>query len=1058
MAEEDAEMAFFQAQAMNTDSVDYKAGEEHGADSSDSDDYDPSKTLQDQDFSSLTESKQSENVPSNASPDPQPSEQSSAAPDNEPDQPAGTSFPSETPSRAESRNSTSVPTSGTAVQPKTRTIGGFVVEDEDEEEEEDDAGDADYEPPAVLGVEEMNAVSTSVPQQSVSGNENEASSTPDVSLDDAVQQPASLNNAPHNSYSPPAAAAAPQSDVVIAPGQNMYNSQALQSETAQDSAAATPAPGSHSTSKGRLPHDRVGILEDRIQEDPRGDIPAWLELINEHRNRNRIDGARDVFERFLKVFPFSAEEWVAYAKMESEINDLYRLEQIFNRTLLTIPDVQLWSVYLDYVRRRNPLTTDTTGQARRIISSAYDLALQHVGVDKDSGSIWTDYVQFVKTGPGNVGGSGWQDQQKMDLLRKAYQKAICVPTQAVNTLWKEYDQFEMGLNKLTGRKFLQEQSPAYMTARSSYTELQNITRDLNRTTLPRLPPVPGSEGDIEYTQQVDIWKRWIKWERGDPLVLKEEDPAAFKSRVVYVYKQALMALRFLPEMWYDAAEFCFLNDMENEGNEFLKQGMEANPESCLLAFKRADRLEITSESEQDSIKRGAKVREPYDKLLDALYDLIAKARTRESQDVARLEETFANMNDEKPSAKTEDDEDDQSEAKARESVKNAQIDAVRKAHAIQIGILSKTISFAWIALMRAMRRIQGKGKPGETPGSRQIFADARKRGRITSDVYIASALIEYHCYKDPAATKIFERGAKLFPEDENIALEYLKHLIDINDVINARAVFEMTVRKLASNPENAHKTKPIFAFLHEYESRYGDLVQVVNLENRMRELFPEDPALEQFAHRYSTPAFDPTTVRPIISPSQARPKMAFPTTEQPVSRHGTPTPRYPGSVTDSPKRPLEDFDDDYSRPRKFVRAESPLKTTQRRQLDQQKRSQLGSAQASSQYRPQGSPAPLPRDIVHLLSIIPPASAYTAGKFSPEKLVDLIRRIDMPSSISQIPLPQSARGLGNFSGKSWSLLINLASIQVANLLPCRHVPVVISTMNVTTPSRKCLGYV
>lgn len=323
-----------------------------------------------------------------------------------------------------------------------------------------------------------------------------------------------------------------------------------------------------------------------------------------------------------------------------------------------------------------------------------------------------------------------------------------------------------------------------MTARSSFTELQNITRDLNRTSLPRLPPVPGSEGDIEFGQQVEIWKRWIKWEKGDPLVLKEDDPASFKARVVYVYKQALAALRFLPEIWFEAAEFCFQNDMETEGNEFLKQGIEANPESCLLAFKRADRLEITSDSEQDPIKRGAKVREPYDRLLDALYDLIAKARTRETQDVARIEETFANMNPDKQTSQEQEEDDDQSESKAKESVKNAQIEAVRNAHAIQIGILSKTISFAWIALMRAMRRIQGKGKPGELPGSRQVFADARKRGRITSDVYIASALIEYHCYKDPAATKIFERGAKLFPDDENFALEYLKHLIDINDIIS----------------------------------------------------------------------------------------------------------------------------------------------------------------------------------------------------------------------------------------------------------------------------------
>jgi cleavage stimulation factor subunit 3 len=140
--------------------------------------------------------------------------------------------------------------------------------------------------------------------------------------------------------------------------------------------------------------------------------------------------------------------------MESENNELYRLEQVFNRTLLNIPNVHLWSVYLDYVRRRNPETTESSGQARRIISSAYDLAILNMGMDKDSASIWTDYIEFLRSGPGNIGGPNWQDQQKMDILRKAYQKAICVPTHAVNVLWKEYDQFEMGLNKLTVKPVL----------------------------------------------------------------------------------------------------------------------------------------------------------------------------------------------------------------------------------------------------------------------------------------------------------------------------------------------------------------------------------------------------------------------------------------------------------------------------------------------------------------------------------------------------------------------------------------------------------------------------
>ena len=59
----------------------------------------------------------------------------------------------------------------------------------------------------------------------------------------------------------------------------------------------TPAP------RARLPHDKIGILEDRIKEDPRGDLEAWLNLIDEHKKRAKFDDARSVYERFLGVFP-----------------------------------------------------------------------------------------------------------------------------------------------------------------------------------------------------------------------------------------------------------------------------------------------------------------------------------------------------------------------------------------------------------------------------------------------------------------------------------------------------------------------------------------------------------------------------------------------------------------------------------------------------------------------------------------------------------------------------------------------------------------------------------
>jgi cleavage stimulation factor subunit 3 len=103
-------------------------------------------------------------------------------------------------------------------------------------------------------------------------------------------------------------------------------------------------------------------------------------------------------------------------------------------------------VYLDYVRRRNNIVSDSSGAARQVVSQAFDFVLANVGSDRDAGSIWKDYVQFVRSGPGTVGGSTWQDQQKMDSLRKVLQQAIVVPTQDVEPLWRDYYSFETQLN------------------------------------------------------------------------------------------------------------------------------------------------------------------------------------------------------------------------------------------------------------------------------------------------------------------------------------------------------------------------------------------------------------------------------------------------------------------------------------------------------------------------------------------------------------------------------------------------------------------------------------
>lgn len=45
----------------------------------------------------------------------------------------------------------------------------------------------------------------------------------------------------------------------------------------------------------------------------------------------------------------------------------------------------------------------------------------------------------------------WEEQQKMDLVRKTYQKAVKIPMDNLKKFWEDYQDFENSLNKITVR-------------------------------------------------------------------------------------------------------------------------------------------------------------------------------------------------------------------------------------------------------------------------------------------------------------------------------------------------------------------------------------------------------------------------------------------------------------------------------------------------------------------------------------------------------------------------------------------------------------------------------
>lgn len=216
----------------------------------------------------------------------------------------------------------------------------------------------------------------------------------------------------------------------------------VQQQAASSSNSATPT--DLSTPSARRAH-----LLARIETEPR-DSEAWLTLLADSEARlaegESIDQVRETYERFFKVYPNAARQWQAYIDLELSLSNFAQVEQLFTRCLRTTPSVSLWKAYLNYTRRVNPLPAPSAGddegergRVRKLIEEAYDFAVRHVGMSRDAGDIWMEYMRFVKEREAKT---SWLQGQKMDDMRRIFQRVVGVPVANVEQIWREYDQFE----------------------------------------------------------------------------------------------------------------------------------------------------------------------------------------------------------------------------------------------------------------------------------------------------------------------------------------------------------------------------------------------------------------------------------------------------------------------------------------------------------------------------------------------------------------------------------------------------------------------------------------
>ncbi|KJE88730.1 hypothetical protein, variant [Capsaspora owczarzaki ATCC 30864] len=492
------------------------------------------------------------------------------------------------------------------------------------------------------------------------------------------------------------------------------------------------------------------------------------------------DQVRDVFERFLKLFPTSGRHWKMYIEFEVRMGHPDKVEAIFQRCLLKVPAVDLWKTYVGYMRD----TKRTLPDFREVMTQAYEFTLEHVGLDLNSTSIWLEYIDFLKSQ--DAAGNPHAEGMKMDRIRRTYQKAVVSPIAQVEDAWKGYDAYENGLNRITAKKLLAERSAAYMTARSSFKE-----RKLILDTLPKnWMPVPV-EGSARENQVASIWRRFINYEKSNPLKL--EDPLALVSRVIYAYRQCLLSMPHHVHFWIDAVVYLETNEQIERAALLLKAGSELLPENLLLQLFYADFEE----------RRGnaATVKEIFDNLIKAKQQEIDQKEQR-APVVKPAEATAAG--DATDTAGQSEGNDD-----------NA----------------NRELSLAYIHQMRFLRRTEG------LKAARPLFITARKDPRTTHHLYVASAHMEYHHASTDIATKIFRAGfgAGKLKGDAGYSLAFLDFLASLNEDNTTRAAFEELVAQTDKSGARALLSK----FL-AFESENGSTAAIRSIDERIRTMYAAD--------------------------------------------------------------------------------------------------------------------------------------------------------------------------------------------------------------------------
>uniref|UniRef100_A0AC35TKG6 Suf domain-containing protein n=1 Tax=Rhabditophanes sp. KR3021 TaxID=114890 RepID=A0AC35TKG6_9BILA len=296
-------------------------------------------------------------------------------------------------------------------------------------------------------------------------------------------------------------------------------------------------------------------LDRRIEVNP-FDVEAWTLLLNDYQT-GPVSSARPFYKKIVIQFPNSALFIRKHIEHELREKCFENVEELFQKHLTSVPDVDLWKCYIYYIKEKERDASTKTSN----LMDALEMALEYVGNDMNAFRLYQEFVDCIKTKEYET------ESERAEEIRKVYHTALTIPMVHLDQIYHEYKLFEEEYNDETSADFILSGSQQFTQTVVVFNQIQAILRDVNKATVS--VPLKGTETE---EQQLEIWKQYIEFELANPLELKNK--AIFLKRIIYIHDQCLLNFAYSIDIWLAIFEFetSFLQDLEKNKPDSTASG------------------------------------------------------------------------------------------------------------------------------------------------------------------------------------------------------------------------------------------------------------------------------------------------------------------------------------------------------------------------------------------------------------------------------------------------------------------------------------------------------